>query len=170
MLQKTVDLLSRAPPGTGLAVGAVFVGLFLVLLRLARPKPIPGIPHNVEAANSVFGDLPEFRAAPNRREWWVTQIKKHQSPLVQVFLRPFGHPWVLLADHWEAADIFSRRLKEFDRADETIAAFEGIIPSHHMTMRSSNPQFKRNKELVRDLMSASFLQDVGITSLYARLS
>ncbi|KAL6365870.1 hypothetical protein LRP88_00449 [Fusarium phalaenopsidis] len=155
MLQNTIDLFHQAPPGLGLAVGAVFIGLFLVLLRLARPKPIPGIPHNVEAANSLFGDLPEFRAAPDRREWWVSQVIKHQSPLVQVFLRPFSLPWVFVADHWEAVDIMTRRVKEFDRADQTIYTFEGVAPSHHLVMHSSNPQFKRNKELVRDLMSVS---------------
>lgn len=162
MLQKTIDLLHQAPPGLGLAAGAVFIGLFLVLLRLVRPKPIPGIPHNVEAANSLFGDIPEFRAAPDRREWWVSQVIKHQSPMVQVFLRPFGLPWVFVADHWEAVDIMTRRVKEFDRADPTIDMFEGVAPSHHIIMRSSNPQFKRNKELVRDLMSVNFLQNVGI--------
>ncbi|KAJ4328951.1 hypothetical protein N0V84_000521 [Fusarium piperis] len=170
MLQNTIDLLYQAPPGLGLAVGAVFIGLFLVLLHLARPRPLPGIPHNVEAANSLFGDIPEFRATPDRREWWVSQAIKHQSPLVQVFLRPFSLPWVFVADHWEAADILTRRLKEFDRADETIAAFEGVIPSHHMTMRSSNPQFKRNKELVRDLMSANFLQDVSASEIYKKFA
>ncbi|EEU37408.1 uncharacterized protein NECHADRAFT_51378 [Fusarium vanettenii 77-13-4] len=170
MLQNTIDLFRQAPPGLGLAVCAVFIGLFLILLRLARPKPIPGIPHNVEAANSIFGDLPEFRAATDRREWWVTQIIKHQSPLVQVFIRPFGLPWVFVADHWEAVDIATRRLKEFDRADETIYAFEGVAPSHHITMRSSNPQFKKNKELVRDLMSVNFLQDVSSPEIYDKFS
>jgi hypothetical protein len=162
MLQNTIDLFRQAPPGLGLAVGAVFIGLFLVLLRLARPKPIPGIPHNVEAANSFFGDLPEFRTAPDRREWWVSQVIKHQSPMIQVFLRPFSLPWVFVADHWEAVDIMTHRAKEFDRADQTIYTFEGVAPSHHIVMHSSNPQFKRNKELVRDLMSVNFLQDVGI--------
>ncbi|KAM0425749.1 hypothetical protein ACHAPT_008997 [Fusarium lateritium] len=170
MLHQTIDLFQQAPPGLGLAVGAVFVGLFLLLLRLARPKPIPGIPHNVEAANSIFGDIPEFRAAPDRREWWVSQVIKHQSPLVQVFVRPFGLPWVFVADHWEATDILTRRLKEFDRADETIAAFRGVAPSHHMVMRSSNPQFKRNKELVRDLMSMSFLQEVSAPEIHQKFA
>ncbi|KAI8652321.1 hypothetical protein NCS57_01295600 [Fusarium keratoplasticum] len=170
MLQKTIDLLHQAPPGLGLAAGAVFIGLFLVLLRLVRPKPIPGIPHNVEAANSLFGDIPEFRAAPDRREWWVSQVIKHQSPMVQVFLRPFGLPWVFVADHWEAVDIMTRRVKEFDRADPTIDMFEGVAPSHHIIMRSSNPQFKRNKELVRDLMSVNFLQNVSSPEIYEKFA
>ncbi|KAJ4171553.1 hypothetical protein NW754_013321 [Fusarium falciforme] len=170
MLQNTIHLLHQAPPGLGLAVGAVFIGLFLVLLRLARPKPIPGIPHNVEAANSLFGDIPGFRAAPDRREWLVSQVIKHQSPLVQVFLRPFDLPWVFVADHWEAADIMTRRLKEFDRADQTIYTFEGVAPSHHIVMRSSDPQFKRNKELVRDLMSVNFLQNVSSPEIYEKFA
>ncbi|KAH7234425.1 cytochrome P450 [Fusarium solani] len=170
MLQNTIDLFRQAPPGLGLAVGAVFIGLFLVLLRLARPKPIPGIPHNVEAANSFFGDLPEFRTAPDRREWWVSQVIKHQSPMIQVFLRPFSLPWVFVADHWEAVDIMTHRAKEFDRADQTIYTFEGVAPSHHIVMHSSNPQFKRNKELVRDLMSVNFLQDVSSPEIYEKFA
>ncbi|UPK95342.1 hypothetical protein LCI18_006277 [Fusarium solani-melongenae] len=160
MLQNTIDLFRQAPPGLGLAVGAILIGLFLVLLRLARPKPIPGIPHNVEAANSLFGDLPEFRKAPNRREWWASQV----------FFRPFGRPLVFMADHWEAVDIATRRLKEFDRADETINMFVGVAPSHHIVMLSSDPQFKRNKELVRDLMSMNFLQDVSSPEIYEKFA
>ncbi|RMJ13331.1 hypothetical protein CDV36_007013 [Fusarium kuroshium] len=124
MLQDTIDLLYRAPPGLGLAVGAVFIGIFLALLRLARPKPIPGIPYNVEAAKSLLGDIPEFRTAPDRREWWASQVIKHQSPMIQVFLRPFSRPLVFVADHWEATDIMTRRMKEFDRSDETVSAPE----------------------------------------------
>ncbi|RSL42925.1 hypothetical protein CEP54_015300 [Fusarium duplospermum] len=167
MLQDMIDLLYRAPPGLGLAV---FVGLFLVLLRLARPKPIPGIPHNVEAAKSLLGDIPEFRADPNRREWWASQVVKHQSPMVQVFLRPFSRPLVFVADHWEATDIMTRRLKEFDRSDETVNTFVGVAPAHHINMRSSNPQFKRNKELIRDLMSVNFLQDVSAPEMYQKFA
>ncbi|RSL88682.1 hypothetical protein CEP51_001614 [Fusarium floridanum] len=170
MLQDTIDLLYRAPPGLGLAVGAVFIGIFLALLRLARPKPIPGIPYNVEAAKSLFGDIPEFRTAPDRREWWASQVIKHQSPMIQVFLRPFSRPLVFVADHWEATDIMTRRMKEFDRSDETVNTFGGVAPAHHINMRSSNPQFKRNKELIRDLMSVNFLQDVSAPEIYQKFA
>ncbi|KAM5349817.1 hypothetical protein ACJ41O_006322 [Fusarium nematophilum] len=168
MLQDAIDLFDRAPPGFGLAIGVLSLGLVYGFLRLLMPKPIPGIPYNAAAANSFLGDIPEFRAASNRRDWWANQSIKHQSPLVQVFLRPFGRPWVFLADYYEAADICMRRGKEFDRSDATIAAFTGVTPGHHITLYSSDPQFKKNKELVRDLMSNSFLHEVSAPQIHEK--
>lgn len=153
---------SQAVPETGkIALTCLFVSGFLYLVRwLALPKPIPGIPYNVKAANRVMGDIPDFRATHNHREWVALQAVKHQSALVQVFLRPFGKPWVFVSDHHEAADIMMRRMKEFDRADGTINMFHGVVPGHHITLHSSNPQFKKNKELIRDLMTPTFLHEV----------
>ncbi|KAF5001394.1 hypothetical protein FDECE_10957 [Fusarium decemcellulare] len=170
MLQTINDLLGRTPAGFGWALCALLPGFFYFCLRLLLPKPIPGIPYNVEAANSWLGDLPEFRAAPNRRTWWADQAVKHQSPLVQVFLRPFGRPWVFVADYYEAADICQRRTKDFDRSDVTISQFGGVAPGHHIVLRSSDPQFKKNKELVRDLMSANFLQEVSAPSIHEKFT
>ncbi|KAF4974090.1 hypothetical protein FZEAL_8963 [Fusarium zealandicum] len=167
----STDMLERVPSGLGLAVFVVFLGVSYVALRmLALPKPLPGIPYNTEAAKSVLGDLPEFRAAPDRREWWAKQAVKHQSPLVQVFLRPFGRPWVFLADHYEASDICMRHLKQFDRSYQTTAVFSGVTPSHHIGMRSNDPRFKKNKELIRDLMSASFLHEVSAPQIHDKVS
>lgn len=138
-----------------------FLSALYLLRRALLPKPIPGILYNENAVKSLMGDVPEFRAAPNRREWWARQAIVHQSPLVQVFMRPFARPWVFVADYFEAADICMRRLKEFDRSDITREQFGGLTPGHHITLKSSDPQFKKNKELIRDLMSVSFLQPVS---------
>lgn len=42
-----------------LVVGVVLAGLY-ALYRAALPKPLAGIPYNRDAANKVFGDIPEM--------------------------------------------------------------------------------------------------------------
>ncbi|KAJ4251393.1 hypothetical protein NW762_011375 [Fusarium torreyae] len=168
MLYHIVELGEQALKGTAVTLCFVCLGLLYFLRRAFLPKPIPGIPYNKRAAESIFGDIPEFRAATNRREWWAQQAVRHQSPLVQVFVRPFGRPWVLVADYFEAADICMRRLKEFDRSEVTKQQFGGAAPGHSMTLRSSDPQYKKNKELIRDLMSINFLQQASAPQMYAK--
>jgi hypothetical protein len=166
MLSRIIELSERAPKGFTLALAFSIPSALYLLRRLLLPKPIPGIPYNENAVKSFMGDIPEFRDAPNRREWWAQQPARHQSPIVQVFMRPFGAPWVFVADYFEASDICMRRLKEFDRSNVTWEQFNGVVPGHHITLKSSDPKFKKNKELIRDLMAPSFLQQVRRHMLY----
>ncbi|RKL10176.1 hypothetical protein BFJ68_g8792 [Fusarium oxysporum] len=160
MLSRLIELSERAPKDFTLALGFSILSALYLLRRWLLPKPIPGIPYNENAVKSFMGDIPEFRDAPNRREWWAQQPARHQSPIVQVFMRPFGAPWVFVADYFEASDICMRRLKEFDRSDVTWEQFNGVVPGHHITLKSSDPKFKKNKELIRDLMAPTFLQQI----------
>ncbi|RYC78821.1 hypothetical protein BFJ63_vAg18304 [Fusarium oxysporum f. sp. narcissi] len=166
MLYHLIDLYEGAARVFALALCFSFLSALYLLRRALLPKPIPGIPYNKNAVKSFLADIPEFSVAPNRRDWWAQQAIEHQSPLVQVFMRPFRPPWVLVADYFEASDICMRRLKEFDRSDVTMSQFSGVVPGHHITLRSSDPQFKKNKELVRDLMSTSFLQQATAPQIY----
>ncbi|CVL07452.1 related to TRI13-cytochrome P450 [Fusarium mangiferae] len=126
MLSRLIELSERAPKDFTLAIGFSILSALYLLRRWLLPKPIPGIPYNENAVKSFMGDIPEFRDAPNRREWWAQQPARHQSPIVQVFMRPFGAPWVFVADYFEASDICMRRLKEFDRSDVTWEQFNGV--------------------------------------------
>ncbi|CCT75189.1 related to TRI13-cytochrome P450 [Fusarium fujikuroi IMI 58289] len=126
MLSRLIELSERAPKDFTLALGFSILSALYLLRRWLLPKPIPGIPYNKNAVKSFMGDIPEFRDAPNRREWWAQQPARHQSPIVQVFMRPFGAPWVFVADYFEASDICMRRLKEFDRSDVTWEQFNGV--------------------------------------------
>ncbi|XEV02460.1 hypothetical protein FSHL1_007747 [Fusarium sambucinum] len=170
MLSHLVELDGQAPTSFILTLVLSIVSTLYLIRRALLPKPIPGIPYNKNAINSIMGDIPEFRAAKNRREWWALQAVKHQSPLVQVFMKPFGLPWVFVADHFEASDICMRRLKDFDRADITRQQFGGLTPHHQITLKTSDPQFKRNRELVRDLMSTSFLQQATAPQIHHKFS
>ncbi|KAI1013792.1 hypothetical protein LB503_010495 [Fusarium chuoi] len=141
MLSRLIELSERAPKDFTLALGFSILSALYLLRRWLLPKPIPGIPYNENAVKSFMGDIPEFRDAPNRREWWA------QQPAL--FMRPFGAPWVFVADYFEASDICMRRLKEFDRSDVTWEQFNGVVPGHHITLKSSDPKFKKNKELIQ---------------------
>jgi hypothetical protein len=78
------------------------------------------------------------------------------SPICQVFIRPFSKPWILLADFRESRDILMRR-KEFDKSSflsdgmACMGSFHGI----YMT----GDKFKANRQLIQDLMTSSFLNN-----------
>ncbi|KAI1773024.1 cytochrome P450 [Hypoxylon cercidicola] len=137
------------------------VTIFFILYCLYQwllPKPVPGIAYNHEAAKSLFGDAPsmmkEVRVTSEFRVWCSKQMTKMNSPICQVFIRPFSKPWILLADFRESKDILMRR-REFDKSSflsdgmACMGAFHGI----YMT----GDKFKSNRQLIQDLMTTSFL-------------
>jgi hypothetical protein len=143
----------------------VGVTLFLILsYRWALPKPIPGIPYNASAVNSLLGDVPEMMEQMQKTDqifpWLVSQTVKLQSPIVQVWARPFAKPWVIVADFKESQDILMRRTKEFDRSGFFGDLFTGIIPDHHIHRMSNDEKFKSNRFLMKDLMTPAFLHTV----------
>lgn len=156
-----------------LAFAAVaLLGLFLSY-RWALPKPIPGIPYNASATRSLFGDIPQIMSFMAKTDtmwpWIAQQITEHQSPIVQVFARPFSKPWVLVADYRESQDILLRRTKEFDRANFIGDAFAGVIPDHHIRKSSTDEQFKIHRNLLKDLMTPGFLHDVAAPEIYSNV-
>ncbi len=87
--------------------------VFYSLYRWLLPKPIPGIAYNPNATKSLLGDAPgmikEVKLTGEFRVWCAKQVKLMNSPICQVFIRPFSKPWVLLADFRESKDILMRR-------------------------------------------------------------
>jgi hypothetical protein len=144
------------------------IGVFVVVAYFSYqwllPRPIPGIPYNKTAAKSLFGDIPQMMAhAASTKEvfqWLTLQNVKLSSPIVQVFARPFSKPWIILSDFRESQDILMRRTREFDRSDFIGDIFRGLIPDHHLPKKSMDPEFKRNRRLLQDLMSPGFLNEV----------
>lgn len=143
----------------------IFLLLFS-LYNLALPRPIPGIPYNKNATKSLLGDLPDLFAYQKhnkeQRKWFPTQNMKLNSPICQVFIRPFSKPRVIVTDYREAQDILSKRLNEFDRSERVREAWEGVIPHEMLSYKTVDPKFKKHREVLRDLMSPNFLQNVGI--------
>ncbi|KLP09079.1 related to TRI13-cytochrome P450 [Fusarium fujikuroi] len=148
--------------------------LFFYLYNRALPKPIPGIPYNKHATKRLLGDLPDLmghqKHTGEQRRWFAMQNQKFNSPVCQVFIRPFGKPRVVLSDFREAQDILSKRLKDFDRSDRAREAFAGIIPHQMLSYQTVDPKFKKHRELMRDLMSPKFLNQVSGPEIYSKVN
>ncbi|KEY74712.1 hypothetical protein S7711_05462 [Stachybotrys chartarum IBT 7711] len=159
------------PLATTLIITAAATLVYLGYLS-ALPKPIPGIPYDESAAKHVFGSLPGMISHIKEHgvvmPWLTQHNSKHQAPLVQFFGGPFAKPTLVLCDFQESQDVLLRRTKDFDRAGRTLEAMAGVIPNHHIAMRSDDGRFKGNKELVRDLMSPSFLHEVSAVQIYSK--
>ncbi|KAJ8123122.1 hypothetical protein ONZ43_g849 [Nemania bipapillata] len=129
-------------------------GLYQWLL----PKPIPGIAFNPEATKSLLGDLPamikEVTVTGEFRVWCAKQVRKMNSPICQIFIRPFGEPWILLSDYRESRDILTRR-REFDKSSFLSDGMISIGSFHGRYI--TGDEFKANRQLIQDLMTSTFL-------------
>jgi hypothetical protein len=157
-----MSLLSFSP--TVLALSAFSLTVLYLVYRAALPHPIPGIPYNKDAAKSILGDVPEFlRYVKENKgqalQWWNLQIAKHDTPVFQLFLKPFGRPVVIVADFREAQDVLLRRHKEFDRSTIFEEIFGSILPYHHIGQKTTE-KVKAQKRLLADTMMPSFLNEV----------
>jgi hypothetical protein len=152
-----------SPASLAVATGSLVLVLYL-LYSMALPRPIPGIPYNKDAAKRFMGDLPDMIAYQKRthsqRRWFGAQAVKLHSPICQVFTRPYGKPTVILVDFRESQDILLRRSKDFDRSDRTAEAFAGVMPDHMLSLKTSDPAFKVHRELLRDLVTPTYLNNV----------
>ncbi|KAG6355761.1 hypothetical protein INS49_003727 [Diaporthe citri] len=152
-------------------LGAVLVLLY-VLYRAALPKPIPGIPYHEASAKSVLGDalamIKHKHKYATTFDWMTAQTEKLNSPIVQIFLKPFCQPIVIVTDHRETQDVVLRRAKDFDRSTFFKDAFGGVLPNHHI-VQPTNEKFKAGRRLLADTMSTGFLQKVAAESLHRHI-
>ncbi|KAK0363784.1 hypothetical protein LTR91_018200 [Friedmanniomyces endolithicus] len=138
--------------------GLVAAGYFLY--RVALPKPIEGIPYNSHAVRRILGDVPDamkYRADTHEVFGFLEeQLVKHNTPIFQFFMRPFGKPWVVISDFRETQDILSRRTREF------------LIHFWREKVRlAQNHPFDVHKDLYKAgldvIWAASFGSDIGVT-------
>lgn len=175
----SLPLLRDRDQDRGPTIAPVLVILLAIVLlghltyRWALPRPIPGIPYNDSAAHSILGDMPSLVAhiSKTKRIWpWISQQTiHHQSPIAQVFARPFSKPWVLLSDFRESQDILLRRTKEFDRSNFIGDVFLGLLPECHLSMKSDDGRFKGHRNLLKDLMTPGFLHEVEAPQIYSNV-
>ncbi|KAF2799649.1 cytochrome P450 [Melanomma pulvis-pyrius CBS 109.77] len=160
-----VSFFSSTP---ALVVGLVVAALVL-LYHAALPKPIPGIPYNHESSKSVLGDIPSMNAYKKETQeiftWMTAQCQKLNSPIVQVFVRPFSTPWVIITDARECQDVLLRRSREFDRSRFTTDVVQPILREHHFSF-PSGPKQKAHRALLSDLMTPGFLHEIAAPQLY----
>ncbi|KAK8008238.1 hypothetical protein PG991_010789 [Apiospora marii] len=163
-------------------MGAVFssTGGTLLLFALAvavylgqraiRPKPLAGIPYNRDGAARLFGDVPEmmgFVMKTGQVFGWLTSLtERHQSPIVQAFVKPGSLPWVVLTDPHESQDILLRRTREFDRSGFFGELIGGILPEQHIQFLSGDARFKNNRNLINHLMAPTFIATVSGPETY----
>lgn len=118
-------------------LGAVIVLLY-ALYRAALPKPIPGIPYHEASINRVLGDAPAMLKHKQKYstvfDWMTAQTVALDSPVVQLFLKPFSPPAVVITDPRESQDILLRRAKDFDRS----AFFKGKYRRQKHAVGSQN--------------------------------
>ncbi|PVH84306.1 cytochrome P450 [Cadophora sp. DSE1049] len=151
-----------------LAIGVILTTLIL-LYRLALPKPIPGIPYNHASAKSILGDIPSMmKWKKETREtftWMTEQARLLNAPMVQLFVKPFSLPWVIVTDARECQDVLTRRSKEFDRSSFTTDVVMPILREHHFPF-PSGPKQRAHRALLSDLMAPTFLNEVAAPRLY----
>lgn len=142
-----------------LAISLSAIALY-ALYRCLLPTPIRGIPYNPDAAKRLLGDAPdmlrEVSATGEFGVWCAKQVEKMNSPVCQVFIRPFAKPWVLVADFRESRDILMRR-REFDKS-KFISDGMACLGDFHGLFQTGDA-FKSNRQLVQDLMTSSFLNN-----------
>ncbi|KAF2854847.1 cytochrome P450 [Plenodomus tracheiphilus IPT5] len=153
---------------TTIALAATY-SLYLWLL----PKPIPGIPFNPEAARSLFGDVPSMlhhlKTSKTLSDWIESHHKRHNSPIIQMWVGVFQKQWVVIDDFREAQDILMRRTKEFDKPDVISDIFWGIAPNFH-AVHVTNDSWRSQRKSVSDLMTPAFLNTVAAPALHESFS
>jgi len=160
-----MSLLSVSSPGTA-AIVSVVVFLWLIY-RALLPRPIPGIPYNKEATRSILGDTQRMMEYSKKHlevfGFLTDQCRKHQSPVVQVFIRPLGKASIIVTDFREAYDVVTRRSKDFDRSQFLGDIVGAVVPKHHVGM-PSNEIWRKQRRLLSDTMSPAFLDNVRLYS------
>lgn len=150
---------------TAKALAALALGqlLIAVLVRyvyyLLLPKPIPGVPYNERAAKRILGDIPDMLMAKEQRKWMIDQPLYHGAPLAQIF-RPLRSPLVIVSDYRTSCDIVMRRLGEFDRGPTHGEVVGFSAPTSHIVLSTTDPAFREHRELVKDVMTPTFLNKV----------
>lgn len=164
--------MTFSPSITSVAVGVALLGGYL-LYRATIPKPIPGIPYDRVSARRPFGDIPDalkhLAKTSETLSFLITRCTELNSPIVQVFMRPFGDPWVVVADSREAQDIMVRRTQEFDRSEFFADLFISTIPMNQVVLKT-NDQWQFNRRLMAPTMATKFLQDVAALRVYISFS
>lgn len=153
----------------------VMIGTLLYLAyRSALPKPIPGIPYDEDASKSILGNVPEMLRFAKENDgnvipWFFKKLTEKNAPMVQVWIKPFQPPAVIISDYMEVEDLMVRRTKEFNRGKGFKWLFGQVSPEFHITKPSGSPEYKRSKELIRDLMTPKFLNEVCTWPKYSKI-
>ncbi|KAI0970691.1 cytochrome P450 [Xylaria arbuscula] len=122
----------------------IVLGVALILYagyKWALPKPLPGIPYNVE------------------------ETRNTGSPISQT-VHPLGGPLITVRDWRTARDVLLHRSREFDRSGMMIIFTDGLLDHHHFVLKAG-AEWKLRRHLIRDTMSPAFLNNQVSHTIYA---
>ncbi|KAK5127379.1 hypothetical protein LTR85_006718 [Meristemomyces frigidus] len=163
--------MSYPIPSTFAFVAGVLLLAGYFLYRATIPKPFPGIPYVAASARRAFGDMPDvlrYRAETSETiSFLIKKCVELNSPIVQVFMKPFSKPWVVIMDSQESQDIMARRTREFDRSDFFGDVLKASVPHNQVWMKTTE-QWRSNRRLMADTMSPQFLQNVAGPQVHAQ--
>lgn len=149
---------------------ATIVGLYYLVRRALLPKPIPGIPYKKASAETLLGDgiaLLRWKAEHGEMFGYIANLAYElNTPIFQMFARPGGKPWVVIADHREAHDIMARRTRQFDRSEFFGDIWVPVVPEMHAHMPTGD-KWRAHRKLMGDTMSYSFLHAVAAPQMWA---
>ena len=149
-------------------LGVVLLAVYIVY-RAALPRPIAGIPYHRDSANRILGDAPGMIKHKQQYgtvfDWMTQQAVELNSPIFQLFLKPFSKPAVFITDPQEAQDILLRRAKDFDRSQFFEDVFGGTVPYNHV-IQPTNDNFRHGRRLLADTMAAPFLNRIAAPLLH----
>ncbi|KAH0044361.1 cytochrome P450, partial [Aureobasidium melanogenum] len=151
-------------------IGCLSLLALYLIYRRALPQPLDGIPYHAASARKLFGDVPGMLSHIAQDEgtsitYLVNSIHQLEAPLVQVFIKPFSKPLLILSDFQEAHDIMTRRTKEFDRSTSSGDLVRGLGPKHHIHLKTT-PVWRAQRRLVQDLMTPAFLNEVASHAIH----
>lgn len=145
------------------------VSIGYLIRRALLPRPIPGIPYKKASAESLLGDglsLLKWKAEHGEMFGYISNLAYElNTPVFQMFARPGGKPWVVVADHRESYDIMARRTKDFDRSEFFGDIWEPVVPEMHAHMLTGD-KWKAHRRLMGDTMSNSFLNEVAAKQMW----
>lgn len=103
----------------------------------------------------------------NSLQCWLTSLTdRHNSPIVQAFIKPLSLPWVVIVDPFESQDILLRRSREFDRAPFFGEVLGGLLPEQHSHYLSTEFRFRSNRALINHLMAPTFVRGVSAPEMH----
>ena len=147
--------------------------LSFLIYHFALPRPLQGIPYDVSSSKKLLGDVPKMLAHIEKEEgtfvsYLTSQMRILNAPLIQVFIRPFSKPLLVMGDFPEAHAMLIQR-KEFDRSSTLGDLVYGLAPDHHIHHKT-NDSWRAQRRLVQDLMTPSFLHKVAAPVLHRNIN
>ena len=138
--------------------------LMFQIYRLAYPRPYLNIPYHCASSKRLWGDVPDLlrsvKTSQDPAGFLFQQCRNLNSPVVQLFLKPFTKPAIFVDDVREVKDILSTRTREFDRSPKSQRTFRPLLP-HCSLVKATGADFKGQRRLWEGLIGTSFLRRVA---------